>query len=318
MAVADAYSVNEDGTLTVPTPGVLTNDTDADGDALTAILVANVSHGTLGLNANGGFTYSPAANYNGADSFTYKANDGALDSNTVTVTLTVNSVNDAPTCSAGSGSTAEGTALNGSLAASCADVDSGSLTYAKVADPAHGSVTVNADGTFTYSPAANYNGSDSFTFRANDGSLDSNTATFTITVTAVNDAPVAVADAYSVNEDGTLFVPLAGVLTNDTDADGDALTAILVSNVSHGTLSLAADGGFTYSPAANYNGADSFTYKANDGALDSNTVTVTLTVNPVNDAPVAVAGSLYSKNTTHGPPGPGPARRATPVPTAAP
>src|SRR4029078_8996324 len=129
-------------------------------------------------------------------------------------------------------------------------------------------------GSFVYTPTANYSGPDSFTYKANDGTADSNTVTVSITVTAVNEAPVAVADSYSVNEDATLTVAAAGVLTNDTDAEGNALTAVLVTDVAHGTLSLKPNGSFTYTPTANYSGSDSFTYKANDGTADSNTVTV--------------------------------------------
>src|SRR5205085_2094088 len=140
-------------------------------------------------------------------------------------------------------------------------------------------------------PVLNYNGPDSFTYMANDGVFNSNVATVGITVNAVNDPPVAVSNSYSTNEDIALVVSAAGVLANDSDVDGNPLTAIQVSGTAHGTLSLGADGGFTYTPAANYNGPDSFTYKANDGLLNSKTVTVTLTVNAVNDAPVATPQS---------------------------
>src|SRR5207244_1618813 len=133
-------------------------------------------------------------------------------------------------------------------------------------------------------PDPNYNGPDSFSYTASDGPLTSNTATVSITVTPVNDAPVAVNDAYSTNEDTALTVPAPGVLGNDTDTENNALTAIKVSNPAHGTVTLNADGSFTYTPNANYNGPDSFTYKANDGTADSNVATVNLTVNPVNDA----------------------------------
>src|ERR671922_34726 len=114
-------------------------------------------------------------------------------------------------------------------------------------------------------------------------------ATVNLTVTAVNDAPVAVNDGYATDEDTLLTVAAPGVLGNDTDEEHDALTAVLVSGPAHGTLTLNADGSFSYTPAANYNGPDSFTYQAKDasGAL-SNVATVNLTVTAVNDAPVAV------------------------------
>src|SRR5262249_59664511 len=131
----------------------------------------------------------PADNYNGSDSFTFKANDGTADSNVATVAITVTAVNDAPVAGNGSMTLAEDTSANGQAAAT--DVDGDPLTYTLVDGPAHGTLVFNADGSFTYSPAANYNGADSFTFKANDGTADSNLGTVSIAITAVNDAPVA-------------------------------------------------------------------------------------------------------------------------------
>src|SRR5205807_291113 len=134
---------------------------------------------------------------------------------------------------------------------------------------------------FTYAPAANYNGADSFTYKANDGAADSNTATVSLTVTAVKIGRASGRDSYTTAEDTPLTVSAPGVLGNDSDIDSPSLTAVLVSGPAHGTLMLSANGSFTYAPAANFNGADSFTYKANDGLLDSNTATVSLTVTAV-------------------------------------
>ncbi len=113
-------------------------------------------------------------------------------------------------------------------------------------------------------------------------------ATVSLTITAVNDAPVAANDSYGTNEDTTLTVGAPGVLANDSDVDGDSLSSIVVTGPSHGSLTFNANGSFSYTPAANYYGLDSFTYKANDGSLDSNVATVSITVTNVNDAPVAV------------------------------
>src|SRR5204863_216537 len=168
------------------------------------------------------------------------------------------------------------------------DVDGNLLTAIVVAPPANGTVTLNADGSFTYAPNANFNGSDGFTYKANDGTTDSNTATVTIAVSAVNDAPVAVNDSYGTTEDTPLTIAAPGVLGNDTDVDGNPLTAAVVAQPAHGTLTVNANGSFTYTPALNFNGIDGFTYKANDGTADSNVATVTITVAPVNDAPNAV------------------------------
>src|SRR3989441_5455925 len=130
--------------------------------------------------------------------------------------------------------------------------------------PTHGSLALNSNGSFSYTPAATYNGPDSFTYKANDGQADSAVATVTITIGGVNDAPVAVNDSYTTAEDTTLNVAASGVLANDSDVDGDTLNAVLVSSPTHGTLTLNGDGSFSYTPATDYNGTDSFTYKAND------------------------------------------------------
>ncbi|HEX8275256.1 MAG TPA: Ig-like domain-containing protein, partial [Longimicrobiaceae bacterium] len=290
-AVNDAYSTNEDVALNAAAPGVLGNDTDPESNPLTAVLVSGPAHGTLTLNANGSFTYTPAANYNGPDSFTYKANDGTSDSNVATVTLTINAVVDVPVATNDAYSTAEDTPL--SVAApgvlgNDSNPESGTLTSVLVSTTTNGVLSLAADGSFTYMPNANFSGTDQFTYKANNGG-DSNVATVTITVNAVDDLPTAVADAYTTDEDVALNVAAPGVLGNDTDPESNALTAVLVTGPAHGTLTLNANGSFTYTPAADYFGADTFTYNANDGAGDSNTVTASITVNPVNDAPVAGA-----------------------------
>ena len=124
---------------------------------------------------------------------------------------------------------------------------------------------MNANGSFTYTPAADFAGSDSFTYRASDGTLTSNVATVTITVTAANDTPAGGRRCLHHGEDTALTVPAPGVLGNDSDPDSEPLTAVLVTGPGHGTLTLNANGSFTYTPAANYTGPDSFTYRASDG-----------------------------------------------------
>lgn len=287
VAVNDARSTNEDAALSVAAPGVLINDSDPDGDALTAALVAGPSNGTLTLNANGSFTYTPDANFNGSDSFTYRANDGTENSNTATVTITVNAVNDAPVAVNDTATTNEDTAVTVAAAgvlANDTDVEGSALTAALVSNPSNGTLTLNANGSFTYTPTANFNGTDSFTYKANDGTADSNTATVTITVNAINDPPAAVNDSFSTDEDTALNVAVvAGVLANDTDVEGSALTATVVANPTNGTLTLNSNGSFSYTPNADFNGSDSFTYKASDGGAFSNTATVSITVNAVDD-----------------------------------
>src|SRR2546430_16290873 len=138
---------------------------------------------------------------------------------------------------------------------------------------------------------------DCFTYKASDGQAQSDVATVTITVTPVNDAPVAANDdSYTTPEDTQLTVSAPGVLANDSDVDGDTLSAVLVSGPSHGTLTLNGDGSLGYMPALNFNGTDSFTYKASDGQAQSGVATATITVTPVNDAPVAANDDTRTKH----------------------
>ena len=296
VANNDAYTTLEDTTLTVLTGGVLANDIDVDGDVLTALLVSSTTHGTLSLSNNGTFIYRPSTNYNGTDTFTYRAADGALTSGVATVTITITPVNDAPIAVNDSYSIAEDTTLSipslGVLANDI-DVDGDPLSALLVTSVSHGTLSLSNNGAFIYRPSTNYNGTDTFTYRATDGSLTSDVATVTITITPVNDAPVALNDNYTIAEDTTLTIPSRGVLANDIDVDGDPLTALLVSTTTHGTLTLSNNGGFIYRPSTNYNGTDTFTYRATDGLLTSDVATVTITITPVNDAPVTV-NDFYS------------------------
>src|SRR5439155_1724650 len=198
---------------------------------LSAVLVSGPSHGTLSLNSNGSFSYTPSANYNGSDSFVYKVNDGTADSNLATVSLTITAVNDAPVATAESYTTAEDTALTvnaaSGLLTDATDIDGDPLTAVLDRRPSVDALTLNSDGPFSYTPAVNYNGGDSFTYKVNDGTADSNLATVGLTITAVNDAPVATAESYTTAEDTSLTVNAAtGVLANATDIDGDPLTAV--------------------------------------------------------------------------------------------
>ena len=188
----------------------------------------------------------------------------------------------APIAGAQSVSTSEDSWLPIVLTASDADGDP--LTFSIVNGPAHGTLS-GAPPTVTYSPAANYYGSDSFTFKANDGTFDSEVASVSIMVTPINDAPVAASESYTTGLNTALTVPARGVLGNDSDVEGNALTAILVSGPSHGVLTLNANGSFTYTPSFNYSGADSFVYAASDGLAASNTATVSLTVTVPTAAP---------------------------------
>jgi len=171
--------------------------TDVDGDDLTYSIVSDVSNGTTSISGST-LTYTPDTNWNGTDTFTYKANDGLLNSNTATGTITVSEVNDAPTTENVSASTNEDTDVNITLDGS--DVEGSSLTYFIVSDVSNGSTSLSGS-TVSYSPDLNWNGTETFTYKANDGTDDSNTSTVTITVTSVNDAPITSDKGASTNED---------------------------------------------------------------------------------------------------------------------
>ena len=302
IGTGDAYNVAEDGTLSIDAAsGVLSNDADVENHNLTVVVDTNVTNGTLTLNGDGSFDYVPNADFNGDDTFTYLITDDGVPAETsaaVTVTITVDPVNDAPvavddpafTIVEDNTLTADGAGANPlGVLANDTDVDGDNLSATLVDDVSNGTLTLNADGTFTYTPDADFEGADTFTYLANDGTADSAvTATVTITITGVNDAPVAQDDVGAIDEDLVLSVAAPGVLANDTDAENDAFIATLVSDVSNGVLVLNGDGSYEYTPSADFNGVDSFTYRANDGQ-DSNVATVTITVNAINDAPVATA-----------------------------
>ena len=284
VATSDNYAVDEDGTLTTATPGVLSNDSDADGDNFEAQLVANPTHGTLELFLNGGFSYVPAANFNGADSFTYRANDGALQSNVATVTIAVSPVNDAPVAADVDGGTLTlSETRNGTLSATDVDDDASVLTYALVDAPAHGEATVNANGTFSYrvTPGTFYAGADSFSYRATDASgAVSNLARVTFDI-AAPPAPIARDDQYATTDAPNYNFNGASVLANDS-GDGP-LTLRVVATTANGSLTPSVNGGFSYYPNNGFLGDDSFTYRAVDArGATSEIATVTIRVTHTN------------------------------------
>ncbi len=185
VAVADSYSVDEDAVLVVAAPGVLSNDTDVDGDTLEARLFTWPMHGNLVFNSDGSFSYTPAANYNGTDSFTYAIYDSSDWSNTAKVTIIVRPVNDAPVAHSDVYYTAKGTVLTVSapgVLSNDIDVDGDALSPILVMSPSHGTLNLNKDGSFTYIPRKGYIGIDSFTYKANDGTSNSSEAIVTIGV----------------------------------------------------------------------------------------------------------------------------------------
>ena len=505
VATGDSYSTDEDRPLSVAAPGVLANDADPEGDALTAILTTGPAHGTLDLAPDGSFTYTPATDWHGSDSFTYLADDGSVDSDAVTVAIEVREANRPPVTAGDAYTVAEATSLSVAapgVLANDSDPEGGPLIATLVDGVTHGTLSLAADGSFTYTPAAGFVGEDAFTYAAVDALGQRATASAAITVksltmaswhfdegegstapdasgrghdgtvlgatwttgisgsalsfdgvddvvtvaahsdlwptqavtaeawvkldrlpaagtgatvllngngaagtwsyylsviegghvqwslftesgirritseaalvpgcwyhlagtydrsasrlyvdgeldaeatgiTAVlivrsypltigayyynttldqklsgaidelaiharslsaaeiaehhaalaNDPPLAAGDAYAVAEATSLSVAAPGVLANDSDPEGGPLIATLVDGVTHGTLSLAADGSFTYTPAAGFVGEDTFTYAAVDALGQRATASAAITVEPPpNSPPTAVAG----------------------------
>lgn len=378
VAISETITVSEGGTVITLDGGgnsVLANDTDADGDSLTAIKVTDVSHGSLTLNSDGTFSYTNDGSEFTSDSFTYKANDGTANSNTVTVSITVTPVNDPPVANNDLATVTAGSTNTLNVLTNDIDPDPGdSLTIVGITAPAFGTVTNNATDITYIAPGST--GSVSFTYTIEDTSGVQSTATVTVTVSAANSPPTAIDDSLNVDEDtsnntldvlgndsdvdvgdtitidsldttGTLgavvnngsnvsYTPPAGfvgndsfsytvidihgatdtaivtvtvdnandapvatgesisvvggtstsilisgdssVLDNDTDIDGDTLTAVLVGDVSHGVLALNSDGSFTYTNDGGSANTDGFTYQASDGTTSSNTVNVSITI----------------------------------------
>ncbi|HZN19292.1 MAG TPA: tandem-95 repeat protein [Micromonosporaceae bacterium] len=274
-AVDDAATTAENTPVTV---NVLANDTDVDGNTLSLSSVGAASHGTAAANGTA-VDYTPTAGYCGPDSFTYVASDGAL-TDTATVTVSVTCVADSPQAVDDVKTTAEDTAVSVPVLANDTDPDGDTLSVQSVTDPPHGTAAI--DGTsVTYTPGANFCGNDTFSYVASDGSL-TGSATVTVTVTCVNDAPVTVDDAATTPEDTNIHIH---VLANDSDPDGDTLTPVSVTDPPHGMAGIAADA-LTYTPDANYCGSDTFDYTVRDPSGATATGHVFVTVTCVNDAPV--------------------------------
>ncbi len=288
VAIDDAVAVNEGQPAT---GNVLTNDTDPEGNGLTASLVTAPVNGTVVLNADGSFTYTPNTGYNGLDSLVYQVCDNGTPSlcDTAIVRFTIAAVNDAPVAIDDAVAVNEGQPAAGNVLTNDSDPEGNGLTASLVTAPVNGTVVLNADGSFTYTPNAGYNGLDSLVYQVCDNGTPSlcDTAIVRFTIAAVNDAPVAIDDAVAVNEGQ----PATGnVLTNDTDPEGDGLTASLVTAPVNGTVVLNADGSFTYTPNTGYNGLDSLVYQVCDNGTPSlcDTAIVRFTIAAVNDAPVAI------------------------------
>lgn len=280
-------STNEDTAITLALSA-----TDTDSTTLTYAIAANPTHGTLSTpSATGSVTYTPTADYEGPDSFTFTASDGALTSNAGTVTITINAVADAPSVPSPPTATLDEDTLT-NIALTATDPDSTTLTYSIATSPTHGTITTpSTSGAVTYTPTADYNGSDSFTYSVSDGAL-STTATATITVTPV-DEPNATPTAGNVTvyaaDDLSATFSLAGA---DADTDDTLTYSYAGTSALSGTLTGTAPD-LTYTPAGIVRSGESFTYTVTDP--DGATATGTVTIAPAAEAIHIGAGGFLTR-----------------------
>ena len=312
-AVNDISSTSEDTSVSIP---VLNNDTfGGDGPSTGTISVfTGPTHGTATVDNKGTaadptddeIIYTPALNYSGPDQLTYEICDSDGDCDVAVVNITVTAVNDPPVAVDDTATTPEDTPVSGNLLVNDSDVDGDPLTLTSFTISGNtyaagstvfltgvGSIVVNSDGSFTFTPAPNYTGAvPPVDYAISDGHGGTDIGTLIITITSVNDAPVAIVDYYSTNEDTPLSVVLPGVMLNDSDSDaGDLLTVSMTGTATSqgGTVTLNANGSFLYTPALNFNGTDTYIYNLCDNGIPvlCDTAIVKITVLPVNDPPVA-------------------------------
>ncbi|MGR2701442.1 tandem-95 repeat protein [Vibrio campbellii] len=278
VANDDSAATDEDTPVTID---VLPNDTDVDGDTLTIVNASvPVDQGTVEI-VDGKLVFTPADNFNGEATISYTVSDGELE-DSAEVSVTVNPINDAPVANDDSAVTDEDTPVTINVLPNDTDVDGDTLNIVNASVPAdQGSVEI-VDGKLVFTPAENFNGEATISYTVSDGALE-DSAEVSVTVNPINDAPVANDDSAVTDEDTPVTID---VLPNDTDVDGDTLTIVNASvPADQGTVEVV-DGKLVFTPAENFNGEATISYTVSDGALEDS-AEVSVTVNPLNDAPVA-------------------------------
>ncbi|QSQ17869.1 Ig-like domain-containing protein [Myxococcus landrumensis] len=291
-AVDDQATTDEDASAFIQDTSLVSNDFDADGDGLRVLSVGSATHGSVTMLEGGTIRFAPEADFSGTATFEYVVGDGRQ-TDTGKVTVTVSPMPDVPKAVADSLSMTEDSVLvipGTTLLANDTDADGDTLRVASVRGPAQGAFEW-AHGNVTFTPDANFFGTVTFEYMVSDGTSAS-IAPVTITVTPVNDAPSAVKDDVSLDEDVVRVIPTAMLLANDTDIEGDTLSVTGVGSATHGTVTLSG-GNVTFTPEENYFGDAGFEYTVSDGHSTS-AAKVALTVNSVSDAPVAVADTVYA------------------------
>ncbi|MGY5745628.1 tandem-95 repeat protein [Vibrio antiquarius] len=288
-----AYSVDEDGSITLSQEQLLAQASDVEGDALTASNLLVDGDATVTANDDGSFTITPDANFNGDIDITFDINDGT-DTIVATADLTVNPVNDLPQPEDQAFTIGEDGVLtftDQDLLDGATDIDGDDLSVEGVSyTGADGVLTDNGDGTYSFAPNENFNGDVNFTFDVSDGT-DTVTANIDVSVTPENDPPVAGSTSYTVHEDNSITISDEQLLANSSDIEGDVAISSVSYSGSDGVLEINGDGTYTFSPNENFTGDVSLDVVVvdEDGAVD--TTTAGITVLEVNDPPIAGATS---------------------------
>jgi len=283
VATNDTETVVESGLISI---GVLLNDTDAENDSLTVQLVQEPINGLAIINADNTISYVHDGSETTVDSFVYSIDDGNGGTDTATVNISITQVNDVPVAVADSVVLNEGDNAVVNVLQNDTDSENDTLTPTVVSMPVNGTVVLNADNSYTYTHNGGETVTDSFTYFVTDQhGAESTQANVAISITPVNDAPVAVSDSVSVAESGTVVIL---VLANDNDEDQDALTVQIISTPLNGTLTLSSDNGISYVHDGSDTISDSFNYFISDGNGGNDTSTVTIAITSVNDVPIAV------------------------------
>ncbi|MFC5284084.1 Ig-like domain-containing protein, partial [Pedobacter alpinus] len=291
----DNYRTREDTPIIINTPGVIINDIDPDDDDLKISLSSakdpegqagtvngtksffRTKNGTVTLNDNGSFTYTPNKNFFGTEYFIYEVTDGKLSSNFAQVTIVVEEVNDPPIAQNDNFNTLEDAPVNGSVAPNDNDPENQVLNYTLVDQPLNGTLTFNTDGTFNYIPLKDFNGTVTFTYQVCDPRGLCDQAVATIIISPVNDSPIALDDKFSLQRGASINQK---VTENDVDPDGDILLFTALTQPQNGTLIFNTNGTFTYQPNPTFKGIDTFNYRACDPSGLCDNAMVTLVVQP--------------------------------------
>ena len=290
-ATNDSYTFDEGSTNSISAAtGVINNDSDVEGDLLSANLLSGPTHGTLNLQADGSFTYTHDGSETTVDTFTYQISDPSGANDTATVTINITPINDAPIASDEFLTVAEGGTVSltaPGVLANETDAEGDALSATMISGPSNGIAFIQSDGSLIYMHDGGETTSDSIVYQVDDGNGGITTATVQITVTPVDDVPVANDDAFTVNEGGT-HTDAVGVLANDVDDDGDPLTATLLAGPTHGVVSFNSDGTFSYTHDGGESSNDSFSYSVSDPGGNISTATVNISIVAINDAPQVV------------------------------